>query len=434
VYAIQWLTIMRQRTLNVVVMLLLGASLRPRARPQHADLGAVYFIAATPGQPDSPTRYSAALYAVGQQRKLLLVRQFFTADQRFVDFADDLHGRVYLAGGTGIFIVHQDDPAREDFVPLDSFDDFPCWGAVNGDGVPAGVQYCVSPEIKEIPAKREPGQPSVVPGNWARFKYLQYGGENGGPFQMLPPLAEIAGVSLVMPYAFRPDVTLAQLPPELKTDPAKQRRVVCVLAATDRYLVLWAVPDYMIGHSVGSSNLDHAEPLQLFVLDRSKDKWRTVEVPTAVTSFTHPPIRVFNDWMVTTTMNWRPAASGSGSPGRENERLAESDSAKPSIQTRYSYEFVGLYIPGKLVIQNLRDDRKFTLATGQEDSEVIAIRPDGTIFYRINDSVYAARITGNQLTAPTLIARDDDVPEIHWAFWGPGMKSGQSSASPDKSH
>lgn len=420
---------MRQHITKCVLILLASAALCGRAQTRgSASPGVAHFIAATPAQQDMPQRYPAALYAVGERQKLLLVRQLFTADQRFLDIADDLHGKIYLAGSEGVFVIHEEDPGKEDFVPLESFDDFPCWGAVEGDHVPAAVQYCIAGEIRQVLGNQEPGKPRVGPGSWEMFKFMQYGGENGGPFQMLPPLAEIAGLDLVMPYALGPRVVLAHLPSELNTNPEKRRRVVQVVAATDRYFALWIVPDYMMGHSVSTNTLDHAEPLQLFVLDRSTDKWRTLEVATAVTSITRPPIRMFGDWMVTTIMNWSPASSeiGGGSPGRENERVTPSNSAKPNIRSRYSNHFAGLYIPGKLVIQNLADERKIALNTGQEDSEVLAIRADGEILYRVNDSIYSATMKGNQITAPTLITKGDDVPDVHWAFWGPKMESGKS--------
>lgn len=60
----------------------------------------------------------------------------------------------------------------------------------------------------------------------------------------------------------------------------------------------------------------------------------------------------------------------------------------------------------------------FTVHTGQEDSEVIAIdNPSGTVIYRINDEIFSARIEGTRLGSPTLIMKGCDVQNIHWAFW-----------------
>ena len=54
-----------------------------------------------------------------------------------------------------------------------------------------------------------------------------------------------------------------------------------------------------------------------------------------------------------------------------------------------------------------------------KDSDVLAIESDGRILYLANDSIYLAKIDGTQINPPTLIVKDADVPEVHWAFWGP---------------
>jgi len=417
---------MRQLITRGVVILFLCALVAGSAQAgSGGDRASIYLIAATPAQSDAPRWYPARIYARGGKNQLVLVRQFFAASEQFRAFADDLHGRMYLAGNKGIFIVHQDDPTREDFVQLENFDDFPCWAAIHGDQVVPAVQYC-GPQIQRVLATAPPGQHRVGPGDWLLFRHMQYGGENGGPFQMQPPLAEIAGSNLVMPYSIRPEVVLTQVPSELAASPEKRRTAV-ILAATDRYLALWVVPDTMTDHSVSTSNLDHAEPLRVFLLDRLSSRWRTLELRTAVTNITRPAVRIFGDWLVTTNMEWRPApaGSGSGSPGMENERAAGSNSAMPGIREQYYNQFLDLYVPGKLLLQNLSDGRKVTLQTDQEDSEMLAIRADGQILYRINESIYEAQIADSQIKAPTLIAKDKNVPDVHWAFWGPAAKSGK---------
>lgn len=404
--------------IRYVAVVLVAASLAATAQESQSNPApALYFVAATPAQPATPEWYPAALYTTAGQNRLQLVRQIFTAKQYFSDLADDLHGRIYLAAGKGISVIHQDDPARDDFVALSGFDDFPCWGAVLAKNLSPVAQFCDGPDLNRVLGDAVPGKPRVGPGSWANFKYLQYGGENGGPFQMAPPLAEIAGQKLVMPYAFRPEVVLAQLPPQMAAGP-KERRIVRIIASTDRYLAIWITPAHMVGVTITTSNLDHAEPLQVLVLDRSTNKWNTLELPTAVSSITNPAVRIFGDWLVTTVMHWKPApdGTGSGSPGMQNERTTDTPGV-PDIRDGYYNQFRDLYIPGELLIQNLADGRKLTLQTGQEDSEVLAIREDGVMLYRVNDSIYSVRITGTEIKERTLIVKDDRVPDIHWAFW-----------------
>ena len=427
------------RQLSIGILTLLVASFPPAHAAPNSDPSAIYLVAATP-PPTGPNSYPAALYGIGAQRKLVLIRQLFTAEQYFRNFGDDLHGKMYLAGQNGVFIIHQDDPAREDFVPVENFDDFPCWGVVRGPQLPSAMQYCFTDQLIKVLGDSEPGKSRVGKGDWAAFKFMQYGGEIGGPFQMQPPLAEIEGINLVMPYSFRPEVVIAELPHEFETAAAK-RRGVTIVASTDQYLAIWVPPDSMMGRgSIDSSNPRHTEPLQLLVLYRSSGRWQKLEVPTAVTSNTHPPVRIFGDWMVTTIMEWRPGPHTSGAPVTEHGRPLPNE--LPVVR-EYVNQFVNLHIPGKLVLQNLSDGGKLTLSTGQDDSEIIAIRADGEMLYRVNDSIYSAEIVpasittgpgGDRITDSRLIVRDVDVPQVHWAFWGPATKSGKTVTNPRRSY
>jgi hypothetical protein len=76
-------------------------------------------------------------------------------------------------------------------------------------------------------------------------------------------------------------------------------------------------------------------------------------------------------------------------------------------------------IPGTLLLDNLEDGRRITIDTGQEDSEILTVRADGLVLYRVNDSIFSAQIEGDKLSQPTLVVKDEDVPEVHWVFWSP---------------
>lgn len=61
-----------------------------------------------------------------------------------------------------------------------------------------------------------------------------------------------------------------------------------------------------------------------------------------------------------------------------------------------------------------------------KDSDVLAIESDGRILCRANDSIYLAKIDGTQIREATLIVKDADVPELHWAFSAPAAIQGSS--------
>ena len=204
---------------------------------------------------------------------------------------------------------------------------------------------------------------------------------------------------------------------------------------------VWIMPDSMMGHgTIDSSHPYHTGPLQLLVLYRSTGRWQKLELPTAVTSLTSPPVRIFGDWLVTTVMEWR-SEPRRGLPVLEHGR-PDLSSDLPDPHSEFLNRFSHLNIPGKLILQNLADDRKLTLNIGQEDSEILAIRADGELLFRVNDSIYSAEIvpasilTGpsdDRLTEPALIVKDVHVPEIHWAFWGPAPKNREAVINPRRS-
>lgn len=400
---------------------------------QQANWRGKFFLAAQPAGLDAVKSYPASLFTVTDDRKLRLVRQFFKAGEHFSDFANDLHGTLYLAGRGGIYVVHRNDPQHTVYVPVRQFDDAFCWGAVYGGGTQAGVQYCPGRNVAFVAAAQsDKNGAHEQPGSWAAFKHLQFRGQNGGPYQIGPPAAEIDGRNLAMPYGAAPRMVLAQLPAAEEAAPNLRRRV-SILASTEQYLVIWiqpatfgapvgapsGVPSGSVG--VGAVTLPpHQAPVPVLVLNRQTHRWRTLELPTAVSASTKVPVRLFGDWMVTTLMSWSPPVGGTGSAGTgiANEQTTPMSSASSDIHAAYIRRFQHLEIPGKIAIWNLADRRKLTLHTGQEDSEVLGLAKDGEMLYRVNDAIYSAKIDGNKIGEPALVVKAPQVTNIHWVFGG----------------
>jgi hypothetical protein len=76
---------------------------------------------------------------------------------------------------------------------------------------------------------------------------------------------------------------------------------------------------------------------------------------------------------------------------------------------------------GTVILDNLGDGRRIILETGQEDSEVLAVRADRLVLYRVNDRLVQPRINGNELTGSDLIVKDGHVPKVHWVFGSAGI-------------
>lgn len=391
------------------------------------DLRNIYLLAAAPAGLQTRQSYPAALYAMGEKHTLQPIVHFFTPGEHFSNVANDLHGTVYIAGKTGIYVLHLADAQKPVFVPVKNFDDAFCWGAVYGGGT-AGVQYCPGRVVDLVAATSNPGQARLSRGRWAAFKFLQFSGENGGPFQLRPPVAGIDGEKLVMPFGTpSAPVVLAQLPPQARAS-LKLRRRVSILASTDQYLVIWIQPP-AIGAASGTPGVrqlpgvqrppPHQAPVGVLVLDKRTGRWQPLQLPTTVSTQTNVPVRLFGDWLVTTVMAWSPPVSGAASPntGGLTEQKSPMYSAGTDIAAAYNRRFLHIHIPGKLALWNLADGRKLTLKTGRQDSEVLLIEGD-EVLYRINNAIYSAKISGDHIGPPALVVKSPAVVNIHWAFKG----------------
>jgi len=147
----------------------------------------------------------------------------------------------------------------------------------------------------------------------------------------------------------------------------------------------------------------------VFVHDRMANRWKAISVEGTL-----PTLRLFTPWLASAVR----MLGGGTSPGRENERDFTSDRL-PNVQAAYAFASGGEgFTPGVLVLQNIEDGRKIRIETGQEDSEVLSVGGD-TVLYRINDAIYKATIADNGLKDTSVMVKDDDVPEVHWVFYGP---------------
>jgi hypothetical protein len=151
-----------------------------------------------------------------------------------------------------------------------------------------------------------------------------------------------------------------------------------------------------------------------FLHERVRNRWSELPVEGDLSR-----CRLFDPWLATTVVmnnpNHRP------NPGKENERYITDgnphDESAPFPNVRDMYP-IDEYRPGILVLQNLEDGRKIRVETGQEDSEVLAVRGQ-IVLYRVNDTIYQASIVGTRLQNISVAVKGDDVPEVHWVFWGP---------------
>ena len=95
--------------------------------------------------------------------------------------------------------------------------------------------------------------------------------------------------------------------------------------------------------------------------------------------------------------DWRTESGPSG------PSLAESFAASTSV------------FPGRLHVFDSRTGHSFTLTTNQGDSEILLIA-DGTVYYRVSDRIYRARLSATGFGPSQLVAQDPVIGDAHWAF------------------
>lgn len=130
-----------------------------------------------------------------------------------------------------------------------------------------------------------------------------------------------------------------------------------------------------------------------------------------------PECRIFGYWLATIVRGSNSGVGQDDNPGHSDESDHWVKDLLPNVREEFEACDSSFYLPGEFVLDNLADGTRVTLRTGEEDSEILAVRSDGALLYRVNDSIFSAQIEGGQLSAPSLVVKDDDVPEVHWVFW-----------------
>jgi hypothetical protein len=211
-------------------------------------------------------------------------------------------------------------------------------------------------------------QPGIIPLGYVKDSHLRMRVQAGSP-----------------PYTMKVDID--SVPPfPIAGDPGDTLFIVAASARYFAFIPLIRSPEHPFPYPI---------PPYVCVHDRNRNTWK--KLPS---SSTVPNTRkIFGSWLATIVEVLQPGETIKN-PGAENRT-----SQNP--------------IPATLVLDNLEDGRRINLNTGQVDSEILTVRKDGLVLYRMNDSIFAAQIEGNKLSKPTLIVRDEDVPGVHWVFWSP---------------
>jgi hypothetical protein len=412
----------KPRRLALIAGLVCSISV-PLHRQLKSPLEQLYLFAATTSQ-HTPQAYPALLYCVGSTKHLQLVREIVSQSDgtRFIYASGNAIFALHPHGApTSAAIIHTDDPMRVDDVTFSPLDVAPAPSATVIAAPPGTPLVLLVPWITNLADPGHPpehiqvtdarissspdGQASRVQfESWSDYAYLRREGAYGGPNYVPDVIGSVVGNDIAITF-FGHSAVVDKLPPVLRG--ANTKVVPVIFAASAEYFIF--TPQYS-REETGSGK--SGDSLPLYVHDRVNDRWNAIQ-----SEGNSPTVRLFGAWLATIVGTWS-INHEQPNPGRENERPEEKKTdLLPPTQTLYR-SFVGhnMLLPGILTLQNLADGRKIRIETGQEDSEILKVKDD-LVLYRVNDTIYQARIDGDHVKDTTVIVKDEDVPEVHWAFW-----------------
>ena len=424
-----------RRAVNLAALFVLIAGFVATLATAPIPKPSLYLLAGTPLQNEMDS-YPVTLYTVGPEGRLRAVRQIFPKSQGLFDVRDDLEGRLYVMNESQnvLSVIHEGDPARDDTIKGNFGGMYPSsWGVVAPPGQASSVQYpvwCNDHCWELFVASGSPtAGPRISKGKWSLYRWFRYRGAPVTPRSVVTPSGKIVDAHVVLPNTEwgTGEGEVGPVPPSLprsvglRTDVTEDAagshtvtiRSVGLVADTPRFFAFAALPSY-----------SKKWPVPIYVLDRRTERWEVIHSP-----FVRLWPRLFGSWLATTTEEPNPA--GRESPGLKNERslapYAYRTSDYPQVRGLYGTK---TYMPGKLLLRNLVNGQSMTIDTGQQDSEVLDVRKDGLVLYRVNDEIFSTQIKGDKLSAPTLVVKGEDVPEVHWAFWSNAPVTPAPSAKP----
>lgn len=361
--------------------------------PQQAGLGRrLYLLTASPTI-YGPVTYPADLYTIAENGKLQLVRHVVPAEDG-VDFVLSSSDALVVAhphiSPTAFEIIHYDDPGSADPIAPSLGQRSVMGGFVVTPPGRSMVALDLSSPAGQIPAQTgligidiqrpDSGQRVIDPLPWGDVEYARIQGEAGGPLEGRS--AHLAGTLTNDGWIRNTPQGPVSLVPYSSTQPAAlTNHVEALRCANDRFSV-FAV----------------SAETQAETLPGSRSQYR-----------------LFGSWLAVLVVE--SATGHTAEPGAGLQRKIAT-AALPSVAEGYAdaMRVEGKWLPGVLELVNLESHVVIQWNTGQADSEILGVSGN-EVLYRVNYQILEAPVAGGQLGKSVLLADDENVPEVHWAFW-----------------
>ncbi len=177
-----------------------------------------------------------------------------------------------------------------------------------------------------------------------------------------------------------------------------------LLRARKADLLAWVLDDSMI--AVAEMGSAKTESSSLYILSKKSSQWKRVEFPGDLTKF-----KAFGPWLV----GYEAYSRKEISPGMSQRRQKPAETGYP---LDWQLSANNVYLPGILFLYNVETQEQLRIETEQGDSEVLLVT-GSKLVYRTNRIVMSATIGAHGVEQSQRIAESDEVPDIHWAFFGP---------------
>ena len=230
---------------------------------------------------------------------------------------------------------------------------------------------------------------------WDVYKYTIPSGIPGGamPGDWISLYANTDG-RLMIPTIIGRIQSDWQLPSSIKFD-EKDRIVLFV--NNDEILALSSIESRVkktagIGHST------------FHIFNKKTVKWNSVQFAGGNTA-----VRGFGLWLAGLVTGEK---QNEDIPGKNKWRKDMTSTGTP---VEWRFKDFGIFSTGILFLYNTETQQKYEIETNQGDSEILLVEDD-TVYYRVYDEIYQAKIGMNKIETGTLLVKDDVVPDIHWAF------------------
>jgi hypothetical protein len=164
--------------------------------------------------------------------------------------------------------------------------------------------------------------------------------------------------------------------------------------------------------------------VQLEIYDRGRGTWSTEHFSGGGSS-----VRAFKEWLAVNEGDIKRDLTKSDAERKLDERISTGALERqrvvnPQAETKDQFTVDTLFaessgvFSGAFELLNIRSGKRYRVATGQGDSEVLLV--DATaVYYRVNDTLYRAQIGKDGIERSEQLLKDPNVQLAHWAFLAP---------------